>query len=455
MEKHKIVVIGAGPAGVAAALEAAALGGDVTLIHAEPIGGRATWHSLIPSKVYLSAADRMEEAEHQAVLGLTGATPVPSLAAMKDRITREAQAWSQRQTRQLAEAGVIVVAGKAKLTGPSQVVVEREGAGDQILSFENVIIASGSVPIFLPDIKPDGRRILAPRLAGKLAEWPEHLIMIGGGVTGAEFVYFFSRMGFRVTLVTDQPAILPRIDAELVAGLEQSLVARGVAILKSAPVAAVHADDKSVRVTLQDGRRLDGSHAFIAIGRRPDVADLGLASAGIEHNGRGVVIDAFCRTRCPSVYAAGDAAGPPYVANRALAQARVAARQALGAGSDPFRPDAVVEAIYTSPQLATVGLSEMQAAAERIDIIVRRISYVDALKPRLIGTTEGVVKIVVAAENNRILGAGAFGSHAADVLTPVALAIAKGLGLEDLAELFPAYPSVSELAFIPARGYAC
>jgi dihydrolipoamide dehydrogenase len=162
--------------------------------------------------------------------------------------------------------------------------------------------------------------------------------MIGGGVTGAEFVYFFSRMGCRVTLVTDQPAILPWIDADLVAGLEQSLVARGVAILKSAPVAAVHTDDKSVRVTLQDGRRLDGSHAFIAIGRRPDVADLGLASAAIEHNDRGVVVDAFCRTCCPSVYAAGDAAGPPYVANQALAQARVAAAASAWRGIGPVPP---------------------------------------------------------------------------------------------------------------------
>jgi dihydrolipoamide dehydrogenase len=220
----------------------------------------------------------------------------------------------------------------------------------------------------------------------------------------------------------------------LVAGLEQSLVARGVAILKSAPVAAVHTDDKSVRVTLQDGRRLDGSHAFIAIGRRPDVADLGLASAAIEHNDRGVVVDAFCRTCCPSVYAPVMRRGRPTLPTRPWRRPGSPRGKRLARDRARSRPDSVVEAIYTSPQLATVGLSEMQAAAERIDIIVRRISYADALKPRLIGTTEGVVKIVVAVENNRILGAGAFGSHAADVLTPVALAIAKGLGLEDLAQ---------------------
>jgi dihydrolipoamide dehydrogenase len=347
------------------------------------------------------------------------------------------------------------MSGKARLAGPSRVVVARDGAADTTVAFEKAIIASGSLPIFLPEVKPDGRRILAPRVAGNLAEWPEHLIMIGGGVTGAEFAYFFSRMGCRVTWVTDQPAILPRTDVDLAAALEKSLAARGVSILKSAPVAAAQADEKGVQVALHDGRHLDGSHAFIAIGRRPDLADLDLASAGIEHGDQGVVVDGYCRTTCPTIYAVGDAAGPPFVANRAMAQARVAARHALGQQPRAFRPDAVVEATFTSPQLATVGLSEMQAASTGLDVIVRRFGFADTLKARLTGAPQGVVKIIAAAKDGRILGGGAFGAHAADILTPVALAIANDMLLDDLAALFPAYPTISALGFIAARGYAC
>lgn len=458
MANARIVVIGGGPAGVAAALEASMAGGEVTLVHAEPIGGRATWHSLVPSKVYLSAADALDDADRQGALGLEGAAPTPSLAALRARIATEASAWAERQSRQLARAGVRLIAGSARLTGPEGCVVARDsaaGGGEEELAFDRAIVASGSVPVFPPEIRPDGRRIIAPRLVGKLAEWPAHLIVIGGGVTGAEFAYFFARMGRRVSWVTDRPAMLPRMDADLADALTRSMAARGVVILTSAPVVAARADEAGVRVSLEDGRALEGSHAFIAIGRKPDLADLGLAACGIEAGDGPVVLDGFCRSECASVYLIGDAAGAPYVANRALAQARVAARHAAGAGTRPFRPDVVIEATYTAPQLACVGLGEAAAAAEEIDVTVCRMAYADALKPRLIGGREGFVKLIVAADDGRVLGAGAFGHHAAEILTPVALAIAEGLVLDDLADLFPAYPTLSELPFSAARGYTC
>lgn len=455
MTATRIAVIGGGPAGVAAALEAAMGGGEVTLIHAEPIGGRATWHSLVPSKVYLSAADALENAGHQAALGLDGAAPEPSLAAMRERIAAEARAWAEHQRRQLVRAGVDIVAGTAMLTGPGACAVAREGGEKETLAFDRAIVATGSVPMFPPGIKPDGQRIIAPRLAGKLAEWPEHLIMIGGGVTGAEFAYFFAQMGRRVSWLTDRPAMLPRMDADLASALAQSLVTRGVEILTSAPVAAAHADADGVRVKLRDGRSIEGSHAFIAVGRRPDIADLGLAACGIDVGGDRVVVDGFCRTACATVYLIGDAAGAPFVANRALAQARVAARNAVGASTRPFRPDTVVEATYTAPQLACVGISETAAAAEEIEITVRRMDFADALKPRLAGAREGFVKLIVSSADGRLLGAGAFGHHAAEILTPLTLAIAEGLILEDLADVFPAYPTFSELPFSAARGYVC
>lgn len=177
-----LIVIGGGPAGMTAALEAATLGAAVTLVSAEPLGGRATWHSLMPSKVYLTAADALEEAQHFSALGLVGtASPVPDLPALRARIAAQAQTWSQYQQEQLHARGVNLVFGKAQFLDPYHLQVEQTDQEPQTLEFSQAIIATGSEPVFLPQLKPDGRQIIAPRHVGQLAAWPRHLLVIGGG----------------------------------------------------------------------------------------------------------------------------------------------------------------------------------------------------------------------------------------------------------------------------------
>lgn len=448
-----IAVIGGGPAGVAAALEAAAHGGFVTLVSAEAIGGRATWSSLVPSKVCLTAADHLDDARHQEALGVIVEAPRLDLARMRQRIEETCNTWSAHQTQLLLDRKVRVVRGKASFAAPDRLSVERDGGESEIISFDKAIIATGSVPIFLPALKPDGKRILAPRLIGKLADWPGHMIVIGGGVTGAEFAYFFRCAGCAVTWLTDQPLMLPTFDPEIAAALERSLEARGVAMIKSAPVASAEPAGNGVCVTLQDGTPIEGSHAFIAIGRRADVADLGLVAAGILHAPAGIHIDAHCRTSKTHIYAAGDAAGPPYTANCGMARARVAARHAVGAPAAPFRPHAVIETTYTLPQAAQVGLTESTAAELDRPVSVFRARYGAALKARLGEAAEGFVKLVAKPDDGRLLGGAAFGDRAADALAPVALAVAKGLSIEDLSETFAAHPTLSEIIGIALRGY--
>jgi dihydrolipoamide dehydrogenase len=449
----KLIVVGGGPAGITAALEAAARGAQVTLVSAEAIGGRANWHSLVPSKVYLTAADHLGESHHYPDLGLRGASPEPDLAALRSRIADQARAWSGHHEHQLRQHGVTVIAGKASFVDSQYIRVDREGAAMQTLAFDRAVIATGSEPIFLPQIKPDGNRILAPRLAGKLAEWPRHMIIIGGGVTGAEFTYFFNRMGYPVTWVTDLAILLPRTDRDLSDALEQALQARGVTILKSAPVQSVMAEDDGVVATLKDGRSLAGSHAFIAMGRRPDTAGLNLEAASIAYTAQGIHVDAFCQTSQPHIYAAGDVAGAPYIANRGQAQARVAARHALGVATPPFRAEAIIEAIYTSPQLAQLGLTEFEAAHQGHTVKVYRAEYGDALKPRLSGDAMGFIKLLVDPQEGRILGGAALGERAAEVLGAIAVAMVGGVKIDTLATLFPAYPTLTELVGIAVRGY--
>jgi pyruvate/2-oxoglutarate dehydrogenase complex dihydrolipoamide dehydrogenase (E3) component len=448
-----LAVIGGGPAGIAAALEGAALGADVTLVTAEPIGGRANWHSLVPSKVLLTAADHLGESQHLSAYGLRGTAPEPELPALRDLIAVQAREWSQHHEELLAGRGVRILPGSATFEDAQRLRVEHEGHDPVNVPFDSAIITTGSEPIFSPQIRPDGQRILAPRLAGKLSQWPEHVIVIGGGVTGAEFTYFFNRMGCRVTWLTDLPRLLPRADDDAAEALERVMLERGVDVLKSCPVEAVGADGQGVKVKLKQGSEFSGSHAFIALGRRPDVAGLALDAAGLDWSAQGIPVNEFCRTSQPHLYAAGDVTGPPYIANRGLAQARVAVRHAMGSPTQPFAPESVLEAVYTQPQLAQVGLTESQAAAVEQQVRVYRADYREALKPRLTADRDGFVKLVAEADSGRIRGAAAFGSSAAEMLSAVSVAIAAGMTVDSLASLFPAYPTLAELNGIALRGY--
>ena len=449
-----LIVIGGGPAGITAALEAAALGAAVTLVSAEPVGGRANWHSLVPSKVYLTAADALEDAQRLPALGLPGASsPVPDLPVLRARIATQAHAWSQYQQEQLHTCGVNLVFGKARFLDPYHLQVEQTDREPQTLAFTQAILATGSEPVFLPQLKPDGRLLIAPRHVGQLTTWPRQLLVIGGGVTGAEFAYFFNRMGSQVTWITDQPVLLPQIDADLSAVLEQTLCDRGVAMIKGAAVQAAQAQDDEVRLDLADGRQLRGSQALIAIGRRPDLAGLDLETAGIAWTAQGVTVDAFGRTSVPHIFAAGDVTGAPCIANRGQAQARVAARCALDQPTPPFRPETIIEAVYTSPQLAQVGLIETQALAQGRAVKVYRANFSAALKSRLADTPTGFIKLLVTLEDGRVIGGAAVGERAAEVLSTIAVAIAGEMTLKQVASVFPAYPTLAELVGIAARGY--
>jgi dihydrolipoamide dehydrogenase len=276
---------------------------------------------------------------------------------------------------------------------------------------------------------------------------------IGGGVTGAEFAYFFNRVGSQVTWITDQAVLLPQIDLDLSAVLEQTLGDRGVVIIKGTAVQAAQVQGDEVRLELADGRQVRGSQALIAIGRRPDLAGLDLEAAGIAYTAHGITVDPFGRTSAPHLFAAGDVAGAPFIANRGQAQARVAVRCALDSPTPPFRPETIIEAVYTSPQLAQVGLTEAQARAQGRAIQIYRADFSAALKSRLAASPAGFIKLLVIPETGRVVGGAAVGERAADVLSTLAVAIAAAMTVEQVASLFPAYPTLAELIGIAARGY--
>lgn len=443
----KIIVIGGGPAGLEAAKAAAQAGARVTLVNDSPLGGRAGWDSLVPSKVWLTAADACGSIAGTETLGLTRTEPPqPDAAAILSRLKTVAEQWSSHQRQQLHALDVEILNGVAAFESATDVVV-KNGEGQIVArpAAEVVIIATGSVPFFPPNLKPDGKRIVAPRFMSQLQTLPPSITVIGAGPTGSEFVYLFNRLGVNVTWLVDQYGVLPTFAREAGRLLAEVLVERGVNLVAGQMAAGFETDEESVTVVTADGQRYPAAMAFLAIGRSPDLTRLNLEAAGLPiAAGQAPRVDDYGRTDVPHIYAIGDAAGAPMVANRAMAQAWVAGRHAAGAKTPPFKPDTAIAATYTEPQVAQVGV------VEGTEITTVRVPFSDNLKANLLPESTGFVELAYAPDR-RITGGVAIGPHAADVLAPVALAIQQGASLDDLASLYGAHPTVSELAFAAAR----
>lgn len=442
----QIVVIGGGPAGVEAAVAAAQGNTQVTLISEGPLGGRTGWDSLLPSKVWLHAAEVAGVAAHAAAEGVQLGAAQVEPAAVLGRIKAVAQRWSEREAQRLQAAGVNVINGVAAFSGPHELVV-RNGENQQVLAADAIIIATGSVPRFPPTMKPDGQRIIAPRFASHLSTLPPDMIVIGGGPTGSEFASLFSRLGVKVTWIVGAPGVLPMFDPAAGQALAAVMAAQGVTI-HQVDVERAERTEAGVAVTTADGATHTAAMAFLAIGRVPDLSRLNLAAAGLKvgENGQ-LAIDNYGRTEAGHIFAVGDAAGGPMLANRALAQAWIAGRTAAELPAPGYCPHTVVSAVYTVPEIAQVGIvSGGEGELQRV-----RAAYTASLKAYLSDETEGWVELVFDAANRQIRGGVAVGAHAADLLALVALAIQSNAAIADLAAIFAAYPTLSEAVFAAAR----
>lgn len=444
-----IVVIGGGPAAVEAAAAAQA-GARVTLVSEGPIGGRAGWDSLVPSKVWLGVADLLGELRAAEALGL-GALPSPQVQpqAVLARIRAVAQSWSDQAVQRLSAAGVSWMSGAASFTGTHSLSVRAgEGQPATSLTADAIIIATGSVPRFPPGLRPDGKRVLAPRFASSLDTLPEDIIVVGGGATGSEFTSLFNRLGVHVTWLVGDPHVLPQFAPAAGVHLAQALVNAGVALHTDAIVERIELEQHGVAVVTAAGERYRAMMAFLAIGRTPDLARLELATASLTVSADGTLaVDGYGRSPLPHIYAVGDAAGAPMLANRAMAQAWIAGRHAAGLPVEPYRPESVIHAVYTDPEVAQVGL----AGSPPDGLQTVRAPYAAGLKAHLTPGGTGWIELTYEPASGQLFGAVAVGPHAADVLAPVALALQLGASLEHLAPVFAAHPAITELAFVAAR----
>jgi dihydrolipoamide dehydrogenase len=453
---REIVVIGAGPAGVAAAIEAARHGAAVTLVANESIGGRSVHATLVPSKVLLHLV------AERKVRNSTGRLDSEDMAHVRSEIERIVSLESQRLARRLSDAGVTCIVGTARFADPNTIEIIREGRESDRCRFDGAIVATGSAPRFpkgfLGDAeRPDGELIIAPRHLRHLQDLPKTILVIGGGATGAEAASMFQALGVETTWILDEFGVLPGFDRELGDSLGDVLMERGVKIIHDKPVRNVIRVGKEVHASLDGGRTYAAERAFVAVGRRPDTARLGLDVIGIETDAQGaIIVDSSMRSNLPHIFAAGDSAGAPFVASKSTIEGWIAGRVAAGRPAPSVPTNAYVESVDTDPEIAMIGLTPHRAYANRMTIDLRTISFDESVKGWLHGVgvvphVRGTMRLVIDSENERILGATAIGPRAAEALAPVAVAIRCGATLEMLATSGMAAPTFGELPGAASR----
>jgi len=444
LPRPRVAILGGGPGGYEAALVAAQLGAEVTVVDEDGLGGACVLTDCVPSKTLIESATTMTSLGRSASLGLQledGHNPVVCVdaPALFARIKALAAAQSDDITQRVAAEGVQIISARGTLTGPHTI----DAAGTTVRA-DVVLIASGANPRILPDAVPDGERILTWRQLYDLPDLPEELIVVGSGVTGAEFASAYQALGSQVTLVSSRERVLPHEDKDAAVVIEGVFRRRGMNVLGRSRAQAVHRKGDSVIVTLSDGRTVTGSHCLLTVGMVPSTSGLGCEQAGVGVDSRGFIeVDRVSRTSAPGVYAAGDCTGVQMLASVAAMQGRIAMWHALGEAVQPIRLSHVAATIFTDPEIASVGVS--QAAVDRGEVDVRVVKQPLATNPRakMAGIRDGFVKIFARNGTGMVLGGVVVAPRASELILPLSIAIEQNLSVDQLAHTFAVYPSLS------------
>ncbi len=446
----RFVIIGGGPAGHQAATYAARLGGRVTLIEKDVIGGAAHLWDCIPSKAMIATGGAMSFMQRAAGFGLDQAPGRVDLDRLRERIGFITKRLESSVTELLESQGITILRGTGRLKGPNQVVAET-ATGMVELEADRILLATGSRPRIPDWAEVDHQRILTSRDAYPPPEMPTHLVVIGSGVTGVEFVHMFSSLGSRVTLIVSRQQVLPSKDAEVAAALEENFLDRGVNLLKGARAIGIdRLEGGGLRVRCDDGRVVEGSHALLAIGSIPNVDSLGLEAAGIVLDARGYPVNTghHLQTNVKHIYVAGDVSGKLPLASVASMQGRKIAEHAMGLHTLEHRHldyDMAASAIFTEPEIADVGLPEVEAFNLGRKIRVTKVPLAASAKALINNDTRGFVKILSDPYTGVVLGGSIVGRHAAELIAVIAVAVTNRLKVGDIIDSLLVHPSLSEL----------
>ncbi len=442
----RLVIIGGGPAGNAAATYAARRGIEVTLIERDVVGGAAHLWDCVPSKTMIATGAAMSFTQSMQEMGLesrSAEVDVEALTARVDGITDRLQG---NIIGLLESQGVRIIKGTARMKSPTEVVVTTQ-AGAETLPADFVLISTGSRPRIPDWVKPDGERILTTRDCYPPKVFPESITVIGSGVTGVEFAHMFASFGSKVTLVVSRQQVLPSKDPEVAAVLEEDFLRRGVKLLKGARATSIENVGDRVVVKCDDGRQVESTHAVLAIGSVPNTEDLGLEEIGVVMKDGYIQIDRHCQSSIEHVYAAGDVSGKLPLSSVASMQGRKVAEQIFGGPKGPHRHldyDKAASAIFTEPEIADVGLAEAEAFASGRKIRVTKVPFSSTAKALINNDSRGFVKIISDPATGVVLGGSIVGRHAAELISVIALAVTANLKVSDLEESLFVHPALAE-----------
>ena len=451
----RIVIIGGGPAGYEAALVAAARGpavAAVTVIDCDGIGGACVLWDCVPSKTFIASTGVRTELRRAPDLGyaLEFEDATIELPKINNRVKTLAAAQSADIAARLRSDGVTLIEGRGELVddvpgmAAHTVQVTAHDGTVTKLTADVVLIATGASPRVLPNAEPDGQRILNWRQLYDLDKLPEHLVVVGSGVTGAEFVNAYTELGVAVTVVASRDQILPHEDSDAAAVLENALADRGVTLVKNARAESVTRAGDGVLVTMTDGRTVAGSHALMTVGSVPNTGGLGLERVGIELGpGNYLTVDRVSRTSVPGIYAAGDCTGLMLLASVAAMQGRIAIYHALGEGLSPIRLRTVAAAVFTRPEIAAVGVPQAKIDDGSVPARTIMLPLATNARAKMSSLRLGFVKIFCRPATGVVIGGVVVAPIASELILPIALAVQNGDTVGDLAQTFAVYPSLS------------
>jgi pyruvate/2-oxoglutarate dehydrogenase complex dihydrolipoamide dehydrogenase (E3) component len=436
----RIAIIGGGPAGYEAALVAVQLGGDVTLVEREGVGGMCVLADCVPSKTLIATSEMMTTLSHADLVGVHSDGAITAqVAEVHARVKALALAQSGDIAARLTRDGVKIRYGGARLLPDHRVDV----GGEEVLEADVILLATGAQPRVIEGAKPDGERILDWRQLYDLPALPEHLIVVGSGVTGAEFAGAYLAMGCEVTLVSSRERVLPSEDADAADQLQEVFTRRGMHILRGR-AASVQRTDDGVVVQLVDGSSVSGSHCLMTVGSVPNTDGLDLASVGVDCDEGGFIkVDRVSRTTASGIYAAGDVTGVLMLASVAAMQGRIAMWHALGDAVSPLRLSTVAANVFTDPEVASVGVTQTQVDEGTVLARALRLPLATNARAKMQGITDGFVKLFCRPGSGTILGGVVVAPRASELILPISLAVQHGLTADQLAHTFAIYPSLS------------
>jgi pyruvate/2-oxoglutarate dehydrogenase complex dihydrolipoamide dehydrogenase (E3) component len=442
----RVVIVGGGPGGYEAGLVAAQLGADVTLVESGGIGGSAVLTDCVPSKALLAVAETATVIRDSEALGITGAAGATGvdLAAVNARIRRLARTQSADTAGRCAREGVHIVSGTGRLLGPDTVEVTLPGGQTERIDADVVLLATGARPRVLDSAHPDGERILTWEQVYDLTEAPDRLVVVGSGVTGAEFACAYQALGSQVVLVSSRDLVLPGEDADAARVLEDVFERRGMDVRRRSRAVAARRVGDEVHVELGDGSVVVGSHCLMAVGSIPNTDDLGLAEAGVRTTASGhIEVDRVSRTSARGVYAAGDCTGVLLLASVAAMQGRIAMWHALGAAVAPLDLRTVCSNVFTDPEIATVGYTQADVDAGRVPADVVTLPLATNARAKMEGIGDGFVKMICRQGTRNVIGGVVVARHASELIHSLTVAVEQRLTVDELASTFTVYPSLS------------